>query len=257
MGLIDTHAHLCDASFDGVRQEIVARARQVGVEAIVAVGEDLTDARKNLVLSAEFPAVVLPAAGLFPTNLDLAAADELIAFVRGTPDRWVAIGEVGLDHWKVKDEGQREIQREIFGRFIDLARTLGLVLNVHSRAAGSATIEFLLEKGAERVQLHAFDGRASRAQPALEAGYYFSIPPSIVRSRQKQKLVRQLPLSCLLVETDSPVLGPDPRASNEPANVLVSLRTIAEIKGLSEEEVAEAVEENTRSLYGDLAVTSG
>jgi TatD DNase family protein len=257
MGLIDTHAHLCDASFDGVCGEVVARARQVGVEAIVAVGEDLVDARKNLDLSGEFPGVILPAAGLFPTNLDLAAADELIAFVRDTPDRWVAIGEVGLDHWKVKDEKQRQIQRGIFGQFIDLARTLTLVLNVHSRAAGNATIEFLLEKGAEKVQLHAFDGRASRAQPALEAGYYFSIPPSIVRSRQKQKLVRQLPLSCLLVETDSPVLGPDPRIPNEPANAVVAARAIAEIKGLSEEEVSEAVEENTRSLYGDLTISAG
>jgi TatD DNase family protein len=257
MRLIDTHAHLCDGSFDGVRGEVVARARKVGVEAVVAVGEDLADARKNLDLSAEFPGVILPAAGLFPTNLDLAAADELIAFVHDTRDRWAAIGEVGLDHWKVKEQEQREIQRRIFGQFIDLARTLALVLNVHSRAAGGATIEFLLEKGAEKVQLHAFDGRASRAQPALEAGYYFSIPPSIVRSRQKQKLVRQLPLSSLLVETDSPVLGPDPRIPNEPANAVVAVRTIAEIKGLSEEEVTEALEENTRSLYGDLTITSG
>ena len=82
------------------------------------------------------------------------------------------------------------------------------------------------------MQLHAFDGKASAALPAVEAGYFFSIPPSVVRSRQKQKLVKQLPLTCLLVETDSPVLGPEPGVRNEPANLPLAIRAIAEIKSL-------------------------
>ncbi len=84
---------------------------------------------------------------------------------------------------------------------------------------------------------------------AWEAGYFFSIPPSVVRSKQKQKLVRQLPLESILLETDSPVLGPTPQERNEPANLLVSLRSVAEIKGLTEEAVAEAVVENQRKLF--------
>ncbi len=102
------------------------------------------------------------------------------------------------------------------------------------------------------MQLHAFDGKASTALPAVEAGYFFSIPPSVVRSRQKQKLVKHLPLTCLLVETDSPVLGPEPGARNEPANLLLAIRAIAEIKGLPEPSVAEAVSENAARLYGSL-----
>jgi TatD DNase family protein len=102
------------------------------------------------------------------------------------------------------------------------------------------------------VQLHAFDGRSSAAQPAVEAGFFFSIPPSIARSGQKQKLVRQLPLSCLLAETDSPVLGPFAQERNEPANAVLSIQWIAAIKGISEQQVAEAVSENTRRLYGEL-----
>jgi TatD DNase family protein len=89
--------------------------------------------------------------------------------------------------------------------------------------------------------------------PAVEAGYFFSIPPSIVRSRQKQKLVRQLPLSCLLLETDSPVLAPVAGERNEPANVIVSLEAVAEIKGIPTERLAELVAENTKRLYGDLS----
>jgi len=87
----------------------------------------------------------------------------------------------------------------------------------------------------------------------VEAGYFFSIPPSVVRSRQKQKLVKQLPLSCLLVETDSPVLGPEPAVRNEPANLALSVQAIAEIKSLPIQAVAEAVAANTTRLYGALS----
>jgi TatD DNase family protein len=98
--------------------------------------------------------------------------------------------------------------------------------------------------------MHAFDGKISAARAAVEAGYYFSIPPSVVRSRQKQKLVRHLPLSALLAETDSPVLGPDAGTRNEPANLAVALAAIAEIKGVTVEAVNTAVAANTKALYG-------
>ena len=84
------------------------------------------------------------------------------------------------------------------------------------------------------------------------AGFFFSIPPSVVRSRQKQKLVKHLPLSCLLVETDSPVLGPDPKQRNEPANITFAIKAIMELKSVAEDEVLEAVGANTRRLYGNI-----
>ena len=219
------------------------------------MGEGLADARANLELQERHPELVRPAAGLFPTRLDRDEADRLEAFVRRHSDRWVAIGEVGLDYWKVSAPEDRELQRELFVRFVDLALELDLPLNVHSRAAGHQTIELLVERGAHRVQMHAFDGRAARAMPGVEAGFLFSVPPSIIRSRQKQKLVRQLPLSSLLVETDSPVLGPDPAERNEPANLPVAVAALCELKGLPREEVVAAVCRNTERLYGR-AVTS-
>lgn len=248
--LTDTHAHLVDPGFDADRDAVLERARGRGVGAVVAVGEDLDDARRNLELAGRYPGVVFPAAGLYPTRLDLEEAEAMVALVREHRDELLAIGEVGLDHWKVKDEADRELQREIFGRFVDLATELDLPLNVHSRAAGRVTVEFLLARGAAKVQMHAFDGKASKAMPGVEAGFFFSVPPSVVRSRQKQKLVRQLPLECLLVETDSPVLGPEREARNEPANAAVSLGAIAELKELPVEAVSAAVRENTRRLYG-------
>jgi len=255
--LIDTHAHLCDAVFDDDRPQVLERAQRAGVGSVIAVAETLAEAEINLELAALYPGRVHPAAGLFPTILDLTQAAALAAWCRGHRDRLVAIGEVGLDLWKVQDEAEREVQRQIFGLFIDLAQELDLPLNIHSRAAGRQTIEMLLECGATRVQLHAFDGRAAKALPAVEAGFFFSVPPSIVRSVQKQKLVSRLPLSCLLVETDSPVLGPEAAGRNEPANARLSVQAISQIKDLPLSEVAAAVTDNTIRLYGGRIVGDG
>ena len=213
------------------------------------MGEDLSDAEKNLALVRKFPILKL-AAGLYPTHLDPSAAEQMAAFICAHRGEMAAIGEVGLDFWVVKTDAERELQKAIFARFIDLSRELDLPLNVHSRSAGRHAVELLIRSGAKRVQLHAFDGKIAAARPALDAGYFFSIPPSIVRSRQKQKLVRHLPLEGLLVETDSPVLGPDPAVRNEPAHLAVALQAIAEIKALPQEAVVAAVAENTRRLYG-------
>ena len=247
--LIDTHAHICDPGFDKDRAEVLERARKAGVDAIIAVGENLSDARENLELAKRYP-MLKPAAGLYPTHLDLNQAGEMADFIRQNHSSLAAIGEVGLDYWVVKEAPEKAVQREILKRFIELAQELNLPLNVHSRSAGRHAIALLLENNAVRVQMHAFDGKAAAALPAVEAGYFFSIPPSVTRSRQKQKLVKRLPLSCLLIETDSPVLGPSPDERNEPANIWQSLKAIAALKDIAEEAVIAAVSENTERLYG-------
>jgi TatD DNase family protein len=254
--LVDTHTHLCDAVFDADRGDVLERARQAGIYAAIAVSETLADAQRNVELAQTHP-MIQPAAGLYPTYLDLQKAEAVLAFIRRERPNLCAIGEVGLDHWKVKEAADKERQREIFRQFIDLSRELELPLNVHSRSAGRHAIALLLECDAQKVQMHAFDGKASTALPGVDAGYFFSIPPSIVRSRQKQKLVKRLPLSCLLVETDSPVLAPNPNERNEPANVVIAIEAIAEIKHVSMEEVIEAVIENTSRLYGALNYRKG
>ena len=249
--LVDTHAHLCSKVFDHDLQEVLDRAQQAGIGAILIVGETLADAQRNVELASEYPCLKA-AAGLYPEFADTGEAARVIDFIRSRPQRFCAIGEVGLDFWIAGEDSDREVQREVFRQFIELARELDLPLNVHSRSAGRHAIAMLLANKAVRVQLHAFDGRAAAALPAVEAGYFFSIPPSIVRSRQKQKLVKQLPLSCLLLESDSPVLGPDPAQRNEPVNALTALQAIVEIKNISRQEVEEAVRVNTWKLYGDL-----
>ncbi len=244
----DAHAHLAAGDFAEDLPVVLGRAEAAGVRGIVAVGETLEDAERILDLSRRYP-LIRAAAGLYPTHLDLAAADAMIAFVRTHADRLVALGEVGLDHWAVKDEAGWKTQEDILARFVSLSEELDLPLNVHSRSAGRHTIAFLAAHGARRVLLHAFDGKASTALEGVRAGYFFSIPPSVVRSAQKQKLVRALPLDCLLLETDAPVLGPDPAVRNEPCNVVLAGEAVARLKGVPVEEVARVALANARRLF--------
>lgn len=258
-GLTDTHTHLADAVFDHDRNEVLKRAYQVGVTRIVIVPETLDECTKILQLSNRyknlsltenpFPVEIIPAAGLYPTYLDITQANRVIDFIDCHIEEIIVIGEVGLDHWKVQDDNDRAIQREIFQMFIKVAQKYSLILNIHSRSAGKHALNMLIDHNARKVQMHAFDGKVSTAMMGVEAGFYFSIPPSIVRSPQKQKLVKSLPLSCLLLETDSPVLGADPNTRNEPSQITVSLNAIAEIKGISPDEIKEAVIHNTHQLY--------
>lgn len=247
--IIDTHAHLTSREFSSDLDQCLEAAKEAGVSKIVVVTEDLEDVRSALRLARDSE-LIRVGAGLFPTNLDSGQAEEMYDFIQKKQDELVCIGEVGLDFWKVKGDEDQEIQKEIFSGFVKLSLETGLPLNCHSRSAGRHIIELLLSLGAKRVQLHAFDAKPSTALAGEEAGFFFSIPPSIVRSRQKQRLVRALRLESILVESDAPVLGPDPDVRNEPKNTRIALEAIAEIKGLPVEEVEETVFENTLTLYG-------
>jgi TatD DNase family protein len=246
--LVDTHAHLCSESFSGDLEEVLRRAAARGVLAVLAVSETLADAQENLALASRHP-MVKPCAGLHPEVLDEGEAAEMLAFILENRDRLAAIGEVGLDYWIAQDAAQRELQRKIFAQHIALAKQLELPMTVHSRSAGRHAIALLREHHAKNAVLHAFDGKASSAAEGLDAGYYFSVPPSVVRSPQKQKLIRHLPMERLLLESDSPVLGPDREERNEPANVRIACEQIAAIKGLPVDDVARITTENARSLF--------
>ena len=246
--MIDAHAHLHAEAFRNDLPAVLAAAEMAGVRAILAVSETVADARMNLELADRHP-IIRPCAGLHPTVVDIEAAEAMVGLIRAHRDRLAAIDEVGLDYWIVQEPERQEIQRQILRRFIGLSSELELPLNVHSRSAGRHTIAFLKEHGAKQVLLHAFDGRASGAMAGVELDYYFSIPPSIVRSPQKQKLVRHLPLDRLLLESDAPVLGPEPTARNEPKNVRLACEAIAQIKALPVTDVARVTTENARCLF--------
>lgn len=258
--MIDCHAHLAGEDFDTDRDLVRRRALAAGVSTVLVVGEDPADNDRVLQVTATAPrdgTRMLPCLGFhpdrfaddlpLPTRADMEGA---IAQIRLHAGGLAAIGEVGLDYWYCKDSGRRAAQCALLEEMAALSNSLGLALNVHSRSAGHYTVDLLLAAGAQRVLMHAFDGKASHAVRAAEAGYLFSIPPSVVRSDQKQKLVRRLPLESLALESDSPVLGPDREQRNEPANLTYVRDFIAAAHGVAPEQVEETTDENARRLFG-------
>lgn len=247
--LYDTHCHLTSDDFTADLEQVLQRAQAAGISRLVCMGETAADNRRVLELAQRHDAV-RAALGHYPAYLDDAMADDTEALLRKHRSQVIAIGEVGIDYWIADEPEARAHQNRLFTRFVQLALELDLPLSVHSRSAGHHAVTLLRSLGARRVCLHAFDGKPRYAREAAEAGFYLSVPPSVTRSAQKRKLVKAVPLDRLLLETDAPVLGPEPGQRNEPANLVLSLRAIAELKDVPEPEVRAACAANSRALFG-------
>jgi TatD DNase family protein len=236
---IDVHCHLHDEAFDNDRDEVVERALDSGVETIVTSTLCIQELEKALSIAKKYDCVRV-SAGFDPLNLSTLDAEEVAREIKRLRDKIVAIGEVGLDFFCVKGE-ERERQVKIFRFWVKVASELKLPLVVHSRSAGKYAIEVLAEEGYDRVLMHAFDGSSGWALKGVSRGFMFSIPPSVMRSQQKVKLVKSIPLEHLMIESDAPVLGPELGKRNEPSNVVVSATKIAEIKRIDLNETCEVL----------------
>ncbi len=249
MRLIDAHCHLDLPEFDSDRVEVIESAKNKGVSAIVDSGLGPTYGRKALELAKSFSGYVFPTLGLEPYNLSSDDFDSVISLIRASSDMIVGIGEVGLDYYWRKESSERQVQIDRFKSFISLAKELDLPLVIHSRSAGKYALRILKDEGAKWVLMHAFDGKVGWALMGVDAGYYFSIPTSVWMSRQKQKLVKHLPLSHLMLESDSPVLSPFGEGRNEPSNLTYALKKVAEIKRVDEEVVERETCRNAMSFF--------
>ncbi len=251
MRLVDAHCHIHEEEFDADREAVIERARRAGVVAMLTSSLNASEAQKALEVARAFRGTVFLCLGMDPTVDDECEISAVMGLVERLKQELVAIGEVGLDFYWVRSGEARDKQVERFRAWIRLAGELGLPLVVHSRSAGKYAIQVLLHEGYDKVLMHAFDGRVGWALKGVrEGGFYFSIPTSVVRSQQKRKLAKAVPLENLMVETDSPVLGPDPRARNEPANLPLAVEAVAAIKGLPVEEVAEVTYQNAVRFFG-------
>uniref|UniRef100_A0A3B4FLZ3 TatD DNase domain containing 3 n=1 Tax=Pundamilia nyererei TaxID=303518 RepID=A0A3B4FLZ3_9CICH len=258
-GYVDCHCHISAGDFDKV-------LTLAGLLALLAVAEHSREFEKIIELSQRYPALfpgfIFPCLGVHPVQevspeqqrgACLQDLDAALPIIEKYKDQLVAIGEVGLDFTPryVRSDTDKENQRLVLIRQAQIAKELDLPLNVHSRSAGRPTIQLLKEQGVRKVLLHAFDGKPSVAMEGVKAGYFFSIPPSIIRSEQ-QKLVKQLPLENICLETDSPALGPEKQVRNEPKNICVSAEYISKIKGVSLEKVMEVTTQNALQLFPKL-----
>ncbi|ORX53948.1 putative deoxyribonuclease TATDN3-like protein, partial [Hesseltinella vesiculosa] len=264
--MIDVHAHITESNFSDL-ERLLADAKDAKVQHIISVSESIHDSASVLRIAQQSNGMIWPALGLHPVqscpdgSYRSVIWDDWIAFKpmlqRAIDTKAiVCVGEVGLDfsyHVLDKDaniqEEQRKIQRMIFKEQIEMAIQAGLPLNVHSRSAGHHALKVLKECDAKLVNMHAFDGKASHVKVGLEAGYYFSIPPSMVRLEQQEKLAKLVPMHQLLLESDAPALAPVKGETNEPKNIIFAARGVASVKGISVEEVISITVGNTLSLF--------
>jgi len=250
MVLIDVHCHLTDEELIGRVDEVLRRAKEAQIMAVVTSTLNGAEVPKALNLIRRYVGYVYLTIGCEPTVFKMDEVESIKEFVWSLRNEIVGIGEVGLDYFLTKDANLRLKQVELFREWIKLAKEVDLPLVVHSRSAGKYAITIILESGYNRVLMHAFDGKPSYAKRGVKEGLLFSIPTSVWGSRQKQKLASALPLENIVLETDSPVLPPIKGIVNEPANLIYAAKKVSELKGLSLEEVAEVTTKNARNFYG-------
>ena len=245
--MIDTHAHL-DACADAA-DELVARARNVGVERVVSVGTGLESCRETLSIAHRHGGV-FAALGIHPhqaADADADALDELRELL--ADPRAVAVGETGLDHYR--DYAPRDRQLRLFERQLELAAELGKAVVIHTRDASEETAATLAGFGGT-VILHCFS--APELLPvALERGYYVSFAGNVTypKAAELREVARAVPADRLLAETDSPYLSPQPRRGrpNEPANVVHTVAVLAEARGEPESRLTARLDENATAAF--------
>ena len=245
--LINTHAHLSDLEdMEGV----VERAKQAGVDAVVAVGANLRTCMATLRWAEAFPGYVLPALGIHPTEWTEDDIPSTLSFIDAHLDGCVAVGEVGLDYWSRgarKDKAIRERQRDLYARQLEMAADHGKPASVHSRGAWRDALDLARRHGPDRVVFHWYSGPPELLQELLDAGYLISATPAAEFSKHHRAALAEAPLDRILIETDSPVSYHGTPA--EPTDLLRTLGALAELKGSAEEEVARATTRNAERFF--------
>ncbi len=253
-GLFDSHTHLNDDAFKEDMEEVIKKIEEVGVEAIMNVGCDLPSS-VLAIEQAEAWDWCYCAVGCHPSDVDTMTEEVLEKFrTMAAHPKVRAIGEIGLDyHW---DDVPRPVQQEWFRRQIRLAKEVGLPIIIHSRDAHEETMNILKEEKAFEtgVLMHCFSGSAELARQYVKLGARVSIPGTVTYKNSKKlvEVVETVSLDHLMIETDAPYLTPVPYRGrrNEPSYVRYTAEKVAEIKGITYEEVVEATNRNARAFFG-------
>ncbi|WP_137128788.1 TatD family hydrolase [Rhizobium sp. FY34] len=256
--LIDTHCHLDFADFDAERDELVARAHAAGVAQMVTISTRVKNLPTLLALTERYPSVFC-SVGTHPNNageeLDI-SADELVRLAEAH-DKVVAIGEAGLDYFY--DTQTPANQQTGFRRHIEAARRTQLPLVIHSRSADDDMVAILTEetgKGAFPFILHCFSAGQALADAGVALGGYISFSGIVTfpKSEDLREIARTVPMDRLLVETDAPYLAPKRWRGkrNEPSYVVNTAEVLAQVKGVSTDEMAQITTDNAFRCFSKM-----
>ena len=264
MILVDIHCHLDHAWYKKDLDGVIDRARKANVKAIITSGVNSRTNRLILGISKKYSDIVKPSFGVypldalakelesgeaegFPRDIEGFDIDKEIEWITENKGKCVAIGECGLD-FKWGREHEKE-QKENFQKVIQLCEKIKKPIIVHTRKAEVDAVEMLESSKLKNIILHCFCGRKHLVKRAADSGWSFSIPPIIVRLQQFQIMAEIVNISQILTETDGPYLSPYPGKKNEPAFVIETIRKIAEIKKMDQEEVANNIFMNYQKMF--------
>jgi TatD DNase family protein len=248
---IDTHCHLEMSAYDSDREEVIMRAESAGVKRIVTVGSDVGSSDAAVRMAREYENVYATV-GIHPHDAKDYNRDVESALTEWAKDeKTIAIGETGLDYHY--EHSPRGIQQEIFEKQLNLAENLDLPVVVHSRSAREDTLRILRKSGVNRGVMHCFSGDQDMAEQAMSMGFYISFagPVTFKNSRSLSEIVLSVPDEYILLETDSPYLTPSPYRGkrNEPAYLVHTAQKIAELRGVSRDDIARITTLNADRLF--------
>jgi TatD DNase family protein len=251
--LVDSHTHIYDRDFAGDFQAMLQRAADAGVAAMLVVGTDIESSREAVELAEKY-SQLYAAVGIHPHDagrVTEACYDVIRELALSSPNV-VAIGEIGLDFYR--DRSPRDIQEQVFRTFLNMAGELDKPVIIHDRDAHRQVLECVREEGAHSGVFHCFSGDAAMAAEVVGLGFYLSIPGTVTYPANEalREVVRCTSIDRMLMETDCPYLSPVPHRGrrNEPAYVRLAAGRVAEVKGLSLEDVARITTKNVRDLFG-------
>ena len=253
MNLFDTHAHILDDQFNDDREQVIRNIYD-NMALVVNIGCNLEDCPRTVALAEQYDKLYA-AVGLHPEDVKTYTPEgwNMICRLAEHP-KVVGIGETGLDYYW--DTSTKDAQKVLFEQHIDLAKQLHKPLVIHDREAHGDTLEILKRSNAKEAGgiLHAFSGSVEMAMEVIKMGFYIGLggPVTFKNARKAVEVAQAIPLEYLVIETDCPYMAPVPFRGkrNEPMLVQHTAAKIAELRGISLEELIEATYQNGKRVYG-------
>ena len=251
MEFFDSHSHYNDEKFDGDRQYIIEETYRNNITKFMCIGYNVEQSKKAIEIAAKYP-YIFATAGISPNDINENVFNDIYIIEEiSKSDKVKAIGEIGLDYYWNKDN--KELQKEVFIKQIDIANRLELPIVIHNRDAYVDTINLLKEHPVVKKGIfHCCQLNQELIKDALKLDFYISFSGNITfKNAKSEDVVSLVPMDRLLIETDSPYLSPEPLRGtrNTSINVKYVAEKISSIKGLSLEKVANVTYKNAMDIY--------
>ena len=261
MEFFDSHCHLDDERFDEDREKLIAEIKKADITRLVSAGYSVEGSIKGVALSKTYD-YIYTTCGISPNDIPQTEEelwkniDKIRDLVKENIEdkKIVAIGEIGLDYYWEKELQKRELQRQAFIKQIEMANAFDLPIVIHTREAVMDTLEILKSHTVNKKGVfHCCPLNRELVKEALKLGFYISFagPVTFKNSKNANEIIEMVPNDKMLIETDSPYLAPEPvrGTRNDPRNVKHIAQKIADVKGISLEEIAKLTYNNAKKIF--------